>query len=380
MDLDKLIRAIEANGGPENLDLTGVDMSGCDLSREAVIRKVEELEHKGRPIWQSHVNGGLNLSGAILKSARFFSTNMAFVDLSFADLEEAFLQAANLSNARLRNTNFYNAELNQCDLSGITAPNASFDNADIGNSILSGANFDEASVKGASFYRAKFSGTQLSRREIGERIVQEDRETFEDFLLEHHASLGKEGVQSWLDRRHYEDARQVYASLKVNFLEIGNFDDASWAHIKERQMAKMTHHPKYAHRYYSYQLQNNSGEFSMARWSFYISHTGKWILDWLAELTVGYGERPLRTIVWSSFILFVFPFVYMLSGGIESTKAHLTLLDYFNYSFGAFTTMGFSQFNAVTPLSQTLTSIEALLGISFLALLMFALGNRISRS
>jgi hypothetical protein len=69
-----------------------------------------------------------------------------------------------------------------------------------------------------------------------------------------------------------------------------------------------------------------------------------------------------------------------MSGGIVSEAGPMTWLDYFNYSFGAFTTMGFNQFHATTPLAQTLTSIEALLGISILALLMFTLGNRLSRA
>ncbi len=58
----------------------------------------------------------------------------------------------------------------------------------------------------------------------------------------------------------------------------------------------------------------------------------------------------------------------------------MSWIDYINYSFGAFTTIGFSNFQTTTALAQTLTSIEALLGISILALLMFTLGNRISRS
>ncbi len=41
--------------------------------------------------------------------------------------------------------------------------------------------------------------------------------------------------------------------------------------------------------------------------------------------------------------------------------------------------MDFSRFETTGVIAETLASIEALLGISILALLMFALGNRISR-
>lgn len=380
INLDKLITLIEKNGGADNLDLSGKDLSGGDFSRSAIIIRVNRRRYKERPIWQNHISGGLNLKRVSLQNANLFGADLSFVDLSGANLQESFLQAANLSNARLRNTNFFHVELNQCDLSGATAPGAIFDKSDMGSSNLTGTNFDEASLKDVSLYHAQLTGTQISRKELGNTIVQEYRGSLESFLLEHHASLGKEGVTEWLDRRQFEDARQVYASLKANFLGIGNYDDASWAHIKERQMAKMTHHPKHARTYYQKEIPQNAKRFSVHWWKLYFSHTIKWLLDWLAELTVGYGERPMRTIAWAILILFVFPFIFMTSGGIESTQGSMSWLDYFNYSFGAFSTMGFNQFEATTPLSQALTSLEALSGISILALLMFALGNRMSRS
>jgi len=111
-----------------------------------------------------------------------------------------------------------------------------------------------------------------------------------------------------------------------------------------------------------------------------MKYTVKWLIDWLAELSCGYGEKPLRTLLMAAFILILFPLLYRLSGGVIVVDAEMAWLDYFNYSFGTFTTIGFNNFQAVTPLAQTLTSIEALTGISILALLMFTLGNRISRS
>ena len=150
-------------------------------------------------------------------------------------------------------------------------------------------------------------------------------------------------------------------------------------------MEKKTHWPpRQARACYPNELASVPSD-SLRRWRhllhFYVRHLFAYVGDWLAELTCGYGERPFRTLGWALATIFVFPFFYWLSGGILSTTgAALTWLDYLNYSFGAFTTIGFSNFAAVTPLAQTLTSIEALLGISLLALLMFALGNRINRS
>ena len=150
-------------------------------------------------------------------------------------------------------------------------------------------------------------------------------------------------------------------------------------------MEKRTHWPpKRARDCYPNELEHLSSD-NLKRWwqllKFYIRHLFTYITDWLAELTCGYGEKPLRTLVCALVVIFVFPMFYWLSGGVVSARGELlTWLDYLNYSFGAFTTIEFSSFDTINPLAQTLTSVEALLGISLLALLMFTLGNRISRS
>lgn len=98
-------------------------------------------------------------------------------------------------------------------------------------------------------------------------------------------------------------------------------------------------------------------------------------------MSCGYGERPLNTIFLAFASLALFPILYRLVGGIvDDMDGVMTWLDYFNYSLATFTTIGFSQFTATTPLSQTISSLEALLGVSLLALLMFVLGNRISKA
>ncbi len=114
---------------------------------------------------------------------------------------------------------------------------------------------------------------------------------------------------------------------------------------------------------------------------FYLRHFGKWLLLWASELSCGYGERPARTAFLVVVIVPLFAVLFRLSEGVAASNgAAMTGLDYVNYSFGAFATVGFARFITVNALAEALTSIEALFGIATLALLMFALGNRISRS
>jgi hypothetical protein len=173
--------------------------------------------------------------------------------------------------------------------------------------------------------------------------------------------------------------------LKNVFLNKGQYEEAGRAYFKERQTRRRTHLPlKRARQCYLDEL-NDIAKSGLTRkyqlLNFSLRHIFAYLLDWAAEMTCGYGEKPLRTIWWAFVSIVIFSFLYSLSGGIVSINgATLNWLDYLNYSFGAFATVGFANFSTSTPLAQTLTSIEALVGISLLALLMFTLGNRISRS
>ncbi len=379
---EDLLRMIEENGGPEGLDLSRQDLSWLDVSREVISREAEiATQDRGRrPVWQNERNGGINLKGVNLVDANLFGANLAYADLNNAQLDGAMLKAACLAKSWLRHATLHHADLSRADLSGARAMDVDFQEADLASTDLTGTDFDGANLRGASVYKAFFSGTKISRRELGAAIMQENLADLSAFLLRHNPHYRLDTLATRFRGRQFEEARQVYSSLKANFLETGNFEDASWAHIKERQMAKITHHPRHAKDYYTDEFPQVRAWLSSKWWGFYLRHTAKWFLDCAAELTCGYGERPLRTVAWAGVILLTFPFLYACSRGVVAESGNTSWLDYFNYSLGAFTTVGFAEFDAVTPLAQTLTSLQALLGICTLALLMFALGNRISRS
>mgnify|MGYP001167374467 CR=1 FL=1 len=246
LSLEDVITLIEANGGPEGLDLSGRDLSGLDFSREAIQSHIvsRQMETSFRHLpWVTYYNRGFNLKGVNLVKANLFAINLAFVDLKNANLEQAFLQAGILTQARLQSANFRNADLSQCHLGNSNANQANFDEADLALCDLTGADFEDASLRGASLHKARLSGTRLNRRSLGDAIIQENPHVLQRFLERHYPSLGQLRTSEWVQNRHLDDAQQIYASLKNNFLSIGNFEDASWAHIKQRQIMKMTHHP-----------------------------------------------------------------------------------------------------------------------------------------
>lgn len=379
---EDVLRMIEENGSPEGLDLSGQDLSWIDLGSEVIRREAGLVRERTgeQPVWQNERHGGINLRGVNLAGASLLGANLAYADLRHADMEGVMLAAAILTRSWLHHANLRRADLSRARLTGSWAMDGNFEDADLAGADLTDVDFRGASLRRAGLHRAFLSGTKVSRRELGSTVLQEKPIELEAFLARHIPKLDAQAIAAILQTRQLEDARQVYANLKANFLGTGNYEDASWAHVKERQIAKRTHSPKHAKDYYGDEFLDGRAWLSWGWWKFYLRHTAKWLLDSAAELTCGYGERPLRTVTWAGVILLVFPFLYAWSGGLKSLAGSLSWLDYFNYSLGAFTTIGFGQFEATTPLAQTLTSLQALLGISVLALLMFALGNRISRS
>ena len=194
----------------------------------------------------------------------------------------------------------------------------------------------------------------------------------------------KNGTGEERDKDYYR-AKEAYLALKNNFLSLGRYDDASWAYFKERQMERKANNPLRARRFYSEAEAPNTSNSVCKSFAyllvFYAKHTLRWILDWMAELTCGYGEKPLRTVTFAVLIIFFFPFLYHLSGGLTSiTNRGLHWIDYLQFSLSSFTTMTHPDVIPTNHATKILTNVEALIGISVLALLMFSLGKRISRS
>ena len=214
-----------------------------------------------------------------------------------------------------------------------------------------------ASLAGAYFYEAWLDQTRMTKEQL-------------------RGCIGEE-----LDKKYYE-AKEAYLLLKNNINQIGRYDDASWAYVKERQMEKMTHHPKLTRTYYAKieSLPDRASPKSWAWWRFYVKYTLKWLWDWIIEWSCGYGERPQNVFGIASVVLVIFPFLYFLTGLGPRSGQSLLWRDYFLYSLYSFASMEHPTLQATSWIAQLLTGLESLSGIALLALLMYTLGRRISRS
>jgi len=130
--LQGLIVCLEDNGGPQELDLAMVDLSGIDLGPESI---EAELERRGIsdsadfPAWVHWDPETDQVLGINLEEAR----------LRGADLQEAKLVGANLRGARLEGADLHDAKLMDADLE-----EAWLVGADLRAARLVGANLQRA--------------------------------------------------------------------------------------------------------------------------------------------------------------------------------------------------------------------------------------------
>lgn len=416
---DDVLALIEANGGPKGLDLSQCKMAAIDLSVQAITKaRHHYLEAKGSeppwiPDWELVEEKPVCLVGARLQGVDLSDARLAGADMMSADLTDARLVRADLSQALLnfasiRGACFDDAKLRQAQLEGTDARGASFFRASLQAAEfqfadLSGANFDEALLDGAAFAWAELAGARMMAAQVKKAnfygahfrdnfLLETDFEgadftlaRLEQVDLYRAASLlGARWTDSFLDRtrlrRHqigprigdeleahhkqtqddYHRASEAYLLLKNNFLTLGRYDDAAWTYIKEQQMQKMAYHWQW--RAHGWRIWRVSGSF----W--------RWLRNWAYELLTGYGERPINPVLGGAVALVAFTLGYFFTGAINN------LFDAVVYSLATFATFNLVDLQPHGRGVDIASSFEALLGIAVLALFIFTLGNRMSRS
>ncbi|HYP20789.1 MAG TPA: pentapeptide repeat-containing protein, partial [Chloroflexia bacterium] len=359
-----LLFIIAKNKGSQHLDLSGLDFSKINLSSDEIRAEMERSGsfYDSPPTWFSAATGGIKLSGARFNRAIFHDALLwrgDYTETSFceAQLQKADLGHSCLTKANLRGADFSGADLSESDLQDADLTNTILVNADISDVDLSAVQ----SLDGVFLRGAKLHNTYIRRQQLW-------------------GGVGEERA------RDYYGAKEAYLSLKNNFLSLGRYDDASWAYFKERQMERRSHNPVRARRFYeSTELVSRQIPGKKIHWLtlsfFFVRHAIKWLLDSFSEITCGYGERPLRVIFCALVVIGTFPLFFLWSQGLEvHTGRPRAYLDYLQFSLASFATMNLPDIVPKSDCAKLLTSIEAILGISTLALLMYSLGNRIGRT
>lgn len=401
----ELLRLIEENGSPQDLDLRGVVFVGdepiddpvwnpIDLSAEALAPSAEayrQADGGNDPPWfrsglgtmfmGAQLQGanlhraqldesdltlanceGANLShaslqGSYLEVTCLLKANLRWADLQKADLGGADLQAAelvgaNFQGADLAGVAFRQANLEEADLRGATVEEADFQQCNLYGCHLELLDmYDVVSLQGVSWYAARLDHTRIRREALGGHVAEEPAGEVRD-----------REERSWA---HHE-AKEAYLLLKNNFNQIGRYEDSSWAYVKEQQMEKMAFHWEW--RSHRWKVWRGWGSFS------------RWLRNWAYELLTGYGERPWNAVGAGVAAILAFGVGFWASG-IGGGRSALAFLDCLVYSIATFATFNLarSDLNPQGRGIEIASSLEAILGISVLALVVFTVGNRMSR-
>jgi uncharacterized protein YjbI with pentapeptide repeats len=325
--------------------LAGVDASGLDLSSDAIGREVGVwMRHRHvRPLWHSDATGGINLAGWRLAGAHFDGGKVWRGDFERSDLSRASFRYCDAGVCR-----FADADLVETDFTGATLARANFRGSSLDRTRLCDADLRDADLTGATLDHVYLAGVTLANTRLRRSQLS--------------AGVGEE-----LDG-DYGSAVSAYAALKSNFRNLGLFEEASWAYMQERRMETKALAP----------WRRDKSIVSRVACGL------RWLGGCLSGLVVGYGERPLRAVAFVPFFVAAYALLYWLLGDLTvdgTTAAGLGAC--FRHSLASFVTLSTSGAQAVRPRSagaQVWTSLEALTGVSLIALVMFSLGKRITRS
>ena len=359
IDRNLLLSMIVANGGSQGLDLSGQNLKGIDVSSDVLREIIVAIgQFVTTPLWLYKPTCGINLVGAILRNSKFNSSYMWRGNFSQADFKDAELIDCDLGIAILKEADLSGANFDSANLHDVNLDGAILDNTILTNTNLYGIDF----LKVRIFKNVFLCGATLTGAKISRQLLQ--------------GSIGEENHGEFLK------AKEVYLAIKLSFRDQGRYDDARWAYIQERRMERIAHSPIRAKRMFGVIENIQNGKFfSWGQWRFYIYHTVTWISNLIMEITTLYGESPFFILIWGLFIILTFPLFYFWSNGlVMDTGIHLTMIDYLQYSIAAFATMNLSGVTPINNCAKLLTNIEAILGIAVLALLMWALGNKVSHS
>jgi uncharacterized protein YjbI with pentapeptide repeats len=177
-----------------------------------------------------------NFQNANLHNANL---NVLFSEVNFQNANLQGTTIARLTWSDLKNTNLVESDLRKAmlygsDFQGATLIGANLEEANLEAVNLQGTNLWMANFQGARLIRAQLEGVDLglaknlARAYFGGVFLARTRMRAEQ--------LG-DGIGEEMDKEYYE-AKEAYILLKNNFSQIGRYNDASWAYIKEPRWRK----------------------------------------------------------------------------------------------------------------------------------------------
>ncbi|MBO2630024.1 ion channel [Shewanella algae] len=281
---------------------------------------------------EAFARGGGMLRGICLKGAELAGIDLVKhhsktgYDMSYAELYRANLQGAHMFNLTLDNASLMKADLRDANLHC----------AKLNNCNLLGAKWNGARIE--NIYTGKLLRQErmaLQAERVGEREIAHD---------------------------YFEQAEEIYRDLRKAAEREGLF---AMAGLYIRRELTMRRH-------------------LLPKWS------GRRMLSKLIDLFCGYGEDPLRVVIFSLALVFVCAFIYCFTGVSYDGRIHQfapgrAITDYLSlfgnclyYSVVTFTTLGYGDFTPV-GFSRAVAAIEAFTGSFTIALFVVVFVKKMTR-
>jgi len=335
---------------PEYVGATRANFREAKFHKDAIFDGIDFREYTS--FWKTRFHGEADFEGAVFRGKvtfrkADFQEVASFLRVNFENTanfkETKFHGEADFGGAEFwEYTDFFGAEFEKgLDFIGVEFhKRASISPRFIkGKALFVAAVLDNISLVSLNLDKngsidltdARLRNTEIKRGDIEDHIIEEHEENF-------------------------SKAKEIYLLLKNNFHSLGRYDDESWAFKKEKDMERRSYyHAK-----------------SFPKW--------RWLCSWFFNLLYGYGERPFWILGWCGFLLLFSSFIYWLSKGVFQVMGTrlVPVEDYWNnlyFSAVTFTTLGYGDFRPIGKI-RVLASIEALLGIFFIALFIFTFARR----
>lgn len=418
------------NGDIENLELKNVDVE--DFRLDSVTTEncdLNDLDVNCRADMDGVVlkNGTMDtvsLSRGTLEDTTFESIDSVKLSINEGSLDEvhfvdgthnrARLPGAKVENSEYRNVEFVNGSYQRAVIGeGTIFKNSSFHQVDFTEASLDDIDFNDTSfersiLRDCDFRKSTLSATQLYDTHMTDVRLNEDTD------FGYRCAYEKE-VDRKIKERSFDIAypyigrpvravsrlRHMWGSSKVEDSHIKESLEKAVRVYRDYQRILRENSLRDQIREYRVRERDAQRKLALADGEF-----GKWARLMGMRWSMKYGEGVTHIIATSVFIIFVWTFLFIISGGLRVVEADgptLTVLDSniiikllgsvlsfmplsqdsvlvvtrnLYYSTVTFTTLGFGDIQPATQASRYLAAIESFLGAVLMALLVFVLGRR----
>jgi len=261
------------------------------------------------------------------------------------------------------------------------------------NNITTNPNFTKITIAanngGIYFNNANLEKTELRFELYNNSFIDFQEARMKDTYLKYNQ------IKSFViqeNRKNYEQAREVYLTLKNNFHSIGRYNDESTTYKKEMDMERKSH--------WISNMKNN--RYNLKDWLF-SGHFWGWFSSAFTNMIYGYGERPWNVIKTALAIILIFAFSFSFIGlgnpeiielkgtaihensgnivdlaskGLIKNNVIRNFPDSLYFSTITFTTLGYGDFRPLEGLGRILAGSEAFIGAFMMALFVYTFARR----